>query len=63
MKFQRQLDPVLGVPEWDDYMQGVHVLAWMPSEPRARVPISLIKAALEAVDTTSFHEVQAAFLS
>ena len=43
-------------------MQGVHVLAWMPSEPRTRVPIDLIKRSLELVDTSKFHEVQAAVL-
>ena len=62
LKYQRQLDPIMGVAEWDDYMQGVHVLAWMPSEPRRRVPIDLIKRSLDVVNHGVFWEVQAAVL-
>ena len=43
-------------------MQSVSVLCWQPSEPRKEVPVSLLKQALEAVDTSSFWEVQTAFL-
>ena len=62
MKYQRQYDPILGVVEWDDLMQGVHVVAWMQSEPRRRVPISLIKDSLALVNRSVFWEVQAAVL-
>ena len=61
-KYQRQYDPILGVVEWDDLMQGMHVVAWMASEPRRRVPISLIRDALNLVNKSVFWEVQAAFL-
>ena len=52
----------MGVSEWDDYMQGVHVLAWVQSEPRRRVPLDLIHRALLSIDRTVFWEVQAAVL-
>ena len=62
MKYQRQDDPIFGVPEWDDYMQGVHVVAWVQSEPRRRVPLNLIFEALRMVNPNVFWEVQAAVL-
>ena len=33
MKLQRQFDPVFGVVEWDDFQQGVAVVAWCQNEP------------------------------
>ena len=60
MKHSRQLDPVMGVIEWDDWSQAVSVVAWVPSEPRRMVPLSLIEEALKRVDVSSFKEVQAA---
>ena len=62
MKYQRQYDPILGVVEWDDLMQGMHVVAWMSSEPRRRVPVELIRDALRLIDKSVFWEVQAALL-
>ena len=62
MKYQRQKDPVKGVTEWDDLMQGVQVAAWMPSEPRRKVPITLVRDALLRVNVNVFWEVQAAVL-
>ena len=62
MKFQRQMDPVLGVVEWEDFMQGMHVVAWVQSEPRKRIPLELIKRSLDRVQTQVFWEVQAAVL-
>ena len=62
MKYQRQLDPALGVAEWDDLMQSVHVVAWVQNEPRRRVPLSLVRDSLRLVDLTNFEEVQAAVL-
>ena len=61
-KFQRQPDPVLGVLEWDDFMQSVQVVAWVASEPHKPVPLGVIKGALDSVDLSSFTEVQSALL-
>ena len=62
MKYQRQLDPALGVAEWDDMMQSVQVVAWVQSEPRKQVPLSLVRDSLQLVNLNSFEEVQAAVL-
>ena len=62
MKYQRQVDPIVGVVEWDDLMQGMHVVAWMASEPRRRVPLTLIRDSLMMVNKSVFWEVQAAVL-
>ena len=35
MKHSRQLDPALGIAEWDDWSEAIQVQAWMPGEPRA----------------------------
>ena len=61
-KYQRQLDPVYGVTEWEDFMLAVSVVAWMPSEPRREIPLHVVRAALDQVDLSSFVEVQAAVL-
>ena len=61
-KLQRLPDPIFGVLEWDDFMQAVDVVAWVAQEPRKPVPVSVIRAALVAVDLSSFREVQAALL-
>ena len=61
-KHQRQPDPVPGILEWDDFMRSVSVVAWVRSEPRKAVPLSLIRDALAAVDPTVFWEAQAALL-
>ena len=62
LKFQRQLDPVYGIVDWEDFMQGVMVQTFVPSEPRKEVPLWLIRDALRQVDLNSFAEVQAAHL-
>jgi len=62
MKFARQLDPAMGIAEWDDWCQAVSVVAWVQGKPRLMVPLDLIKRALERVDLDSFEEVQAANL-
>jgi hypothetical protein len=62
LKMQRQIDPICGVVEWEDFMQAITVLTWVPSEPRRQVPLSLVESSLLAVDPTSFVEVQAALL-
>jgi len=61
-KLQRQLDPVYGVAEWEDLMAATAVVAWVASEPRKRVPVALVAAALATVDHSIFWEVQAAVL-
>jgi hypothetical protein len=62
MKFCRQLDPAMGIVEWDDWTQAIQVVAWVQGEPRRMVPLALIDRALRAVDGNSFEEVQAAVL-
>lgn len=62
LKFQRQLDPIYGLAEWDDFMRAVAIVAWVPSEPRKRVPLELVRDALLTVDRTKLWEVQAALL-
>lgn len=61
-KHQRQPDPVPGILEWDDFMRSVSVVAWVRSEPRKAVPLSLIRDALAIVNPGEFWEVQAALL-
>ena len=62
LKLQHLPDPIFGVVEWDDFMQAVDVVAWVASEPRKAVPFHVIRASLQAVDLSSFSEVQAALL-
>jgi hypothetical protein len=62
LKLQRQIDPVYGIVEWEDFMDSITVLTWVPSEPRKQVPLRLIEQSLTAVDPNSFSEVQAALL-
>ena len=59
LKFQRQLDPIYGVVDWEDFMQGVAVRTWVPAEPRKKVELWWIRGALRRVDRTSFVAVQA----
>ena len=58
MKLNRQLDPVFGLIEWEDWTQSVQVMAWCPSEPRRMVPLDLLRRALAAADVTDFRSVQ-----
>ena len=62
LKFQRQLDPVYGIVDWEEFMQAVMVRTWVPAEPRKEVELWLIRDALQRVDLRSFVEVQAAHL-
>ena len=62
LKFQRQLDPVYGIPEWPDFMQSVAVVAWVASEPRKEVPLDMLRSAIQACDTTCFWQVQTVVL-
>ena len=62
LKFQRQLDPVYGIVDWEEFMQAVMVRTWVPAEPRKEVELWLIRDALQHVDLRSFVEVQAAHL-
>jgi hypothetical protein len=62
LKFQRQIDPVYGLVEWDDFSKATTVMCFSVSEPRKRVPIRYVRAALATIDVTNFEEVQAALL-
>jgi hypothetical protein len=62
VKSQRHVDPVLGVFDWDDFMLGVHVKAWQPSEPRKAIPLALLRRAIMAADVNSFQDVQMVLL-
>ena len=62
MQLHLQADPRVNVIGWPFFMTSVTVLCYMPGEPRKRVPTSLIRAALAAVDRTDFVQVQTALL-
>ena len=62
MQLHLQADPRVNVIGWSFFMTSVTVLCYMPGEPRKRVPTSLIRAALHAVDRTDFVQVQTALL-
>ena len=62
MKAQHELDPVLGIVNWADFMDATKVLTWVPAEPRRRMPVEVVKLIIEAADETSFADVQMVFL-
>lgn len=62
MQLHLQADPRVNVIGWPFFMTSVTVLCYVPGEPRKRVPTSLIRAALAAVDRTDFVQVQTALL-
>jgi hypothetical protein len=62
MQLHLQADPRVNVIGWPFFMTSVTVLCYMPGEPRKRVPTSLLRAALAAVDRTDFVQVQTALL-
>jgi hypothetical protein len=62
MKFQRQSDPAYGLVEWQDFMDGIEVLTFVPAEPRKEVPGSWIAGSAAHADKTVFWEVQAMLL-
>ena len=62
MQSQHQADPVMGVLNWDTFMDGVKVLSWVPAEPRRRCPIEVVEKILDAINLNSFWEVQLALL-
>ena len=53
----RQLDPRIGVINWEFFASAVRVVCHVPSEPRKRVPFAVLVAALQAVDLTNFAMV------
>lgn len=59
-KSERQVDPLFGVYDWQDFMTSVHVKTWSVGEPRRAIPLDLLRKALQAVDLTVFWEVQMA---
>ena len=60
MKSERQVDPLFGIYDWQDFMTSVHVKTWTVGEPRRAVPLGLLRKALRAVDLAVFLEVQMA---
>ena len=62
MKSQHELDPVLGIVNWAEFMDATKVLTWVPSEPRRRFPVEVVKKIIEDADVTSFADVQMVFL-
>ena len=62
MQLHLQADPRVNVIGWPFFMTATTVLCFVPSEPRRRVPTSLIRDALLAVDRTNFVQVQTALL-
>ena len=57
MKLQHQPDPAFGVLGWDDFMDAVKVLTWVPAEPRKAVPRELIEKIVADTDTGKFQDV------
>jgi len=62
MQLHLQADPRVNVIGWPFFMTSITVLCYVPGEPRKRVPTSLVRAALGAVDRTDFVQVQTALL-
>lgn len=62
MQLNLQADPRVNVIGWPFFMMSVTVLCYVPGEPRKRVPTSLIRDSLAAVDRTDFVQVQTALL-
>lgn len=62
MKHQRQLDPIMGVVGWEDFMSSVKVLTWVPHVPRKATPTEVIERILRNTDTDDFRQVQLAFM-
>jgi hypothetical protein len=56
-KLQHQPDPAFGILGWDDFMDAVKVLTWVPAEPRKAVPREVIEKIVADTDTTEFKEV------
>ena len=62
MKAQHEMDPVLGIANWADWLDAVKVLTWVPAEPRRRMPVEVVKKIVEDADQSRFEDVQAVFL-
>ena len=60
-QLQHQPDPVLGVDGWDKFTQACAVVAHVPAEPRAQIPLEVIKAILDDQDSSDFEDCQFAF--
>lgn len=61
-ELKREADPLISVLGWEHLTKGVMVLTAVPREPRAELPLDVLRRALQAVDTSVFWEVQSAFL-
>lgn len=53
-------DPRVNLVGWKFFLAAVHVMCYVPYEPRKRVPTESIRSALAAVDVTDFAMVQMA---
>ena len=56
---QGRSDPAMGVRSWREFMRGVAVLTAVPSEPRAQVPLEVLKDVLQKLmESSEFADVQ-----
>ena len=55
-----ELDPRVGTIGWTFFIASVKVMCFVPTEPRARLPTSVIRSALGKVDVSNFAQVQMA---
>ena len=62
MKLKRQLNPVMGVAEWVDYMKAMAVVCWVPCEPRATMPLHVVEQVLDSLNPADFMDIQLACL-
>jgi hypothetical protein len=60
-RLQHKADPALGVDHWDMLEQAVKVLTHVPAEPRKEIPLTVLRAILEALDPSVFREAQFGF--
>ena len=62
MMLQHQADPLMGVLGWQPFAKAAKILSWVPSEPRKRVPIEVVRRIILDCNHESFEEVQLNFL-
>ena len=43
----RQPDPRNGVEGWRGFMDAVTIMAWVPGEPRKRLPVAVVEKEVE----------------
>ena len=58
-KLQGKSDPCMGIRGWRDFMRGISVMTAVPSEPRAAVPLDVIRKILQGLqDSSEFADIQ-----